>query len=242
MNVHVISLFPEIFGGMLATGMIRRARERDLLSVSLHQLRDYATGKHLQVDDTPYGGGQGMVLKCEPLVAAIEHVCSQEQPYRILLSARGARFTHAVAERLAAHGNLLLVCGRYEGVDERVAAYIDEEITIGDYVLTGGEVAAMVVIDAVARFVPGVLGNEASAEDESFSAGLLEYPQYTRPAIFRDAPVPDVLMSGDHGAVAVWRRQQSLRITFERRPELLATARLDDADRTFLRGLGWHDG
>lgn len=241
MRIHVATLFPEIFAGPLAAGMIRRARERGLLAVSLHQIRDYAGGKHLQVDDTPYGGGQGMLLKPDPVVAAIEHVCTQESPYRILLSARGTRLSPGVAKRLASNASLLLVCGRYEGVDERVTAYIDEEISIGDYVLTGGELAALVVLDAVARFVPGVLGNEASAEDESFSLGLLEYPHYTRPNEFRGVAVPAVLTSGDHAAIARWRREQSLRLTFERRPDLLATAPLDDADRAYLRGLGWEE-
>lgn len=241
MQVHVITLFPEIFAGPLGAGMIRRARERNLLSVSLHQLRDYATGRHLQVDDTPYGGGQGMLLKPEPLVAAIQHICSQEQPYRILLSARGTPFSQDVARRLATQPSLLFVCGRYEGVDERVTAYVDEEISIGDYVLTGGEVPALVIIDAVARLVPGVLGNEASAADESFTAGLLEYPQFTRPPEFAGQGVPPVLISGDHGAVARWRREQSLRLTLERRPDLLATAHLEPSDRAFLRALGWQE-
>ena len=242
MQVHVITLFPEIFAGPLSAGMIHRARERGLLSVSLHQLRDYAIGRHLQVDDTPYGGGQGMLLKPEPLVAAIDHVCAQEQPHRILLSARGTPFTQAVARRLASNPSLLLVCGRYEGVDERVTTSIDEELSIGDFVLTGGELAAAVVIDAVARLLPGVLGNEASAADESFTTGVLEYPQFTRPPEFAGQAVPPVLLSGDHAAIERWRRQQSLQATLARRPDLLATAPLDDADRTFLRGLGWRDG
>jgi tRNA (guanine37-N1)-methyltransferase len=238
-QVHVITLFPEIFAGPLAASMLGRARDRGLLTVSLHQLRDYATGRHLQVDDAPYGGGSGMVLKPEPVVAAIEHVCAQEQPYRILLGAGGTRFTQAVAERLAEKPSLLLVCGRYEGVDDRVRPLIDEELSIGDYVLTGGELAALVVIDAVARLRPGVLGNDASSADESFTTGLLEYPQYTRPPEFRGVSVPPVLISGDHGAVARWRREQSLRLTFARRPDLLASAPLDPADRAFLRALGW---
>ncbi len=239
MRIHVVTLFPEIFAGPLSAGMLKRARDRHLLDVSLHQLRDYAGGKHLQVDDTPYGGGQGMVLKPEPLVAAIEHVCAQESPRRILLSARGAPFTAAAARRLSAQTSLLLVCGRYEGVDERVASSVDEELSIGDVVLTGGELAALVVIDAVARYLPGVLGNEASAADESYSDGLLEYPHYTRPPEFRGVAVPDVLLSGDHGAIARWRREQALETTLRRRPDLLRTAPLTDADRAHLRRLGW---
>ena len=242
MHIHILTLFPETFGSPLAAGILHRARQRGLLEVSLHQLRDYAGGRHLQVDDTPYGGGHGMVLKPEPLVTAIEHVAAVGRPRRILLTPQGAPFTQARATALAAEPALLLVCGRYEGVDERVRAVVDEELTVGDYVLSGGEPAALVVLDAVARLVPGVLGNEASSQDESHSAGLLEYPQYTRPPEFRGARIPDVLLSGDHAAIARWRREESLRRTFERRCDLLAHAPLDDADRTFLRSLGWSDG
>jgi tRNA (guanine37-N1)-methyltransferase len=210
-----------------------------VLRVSLHQLRDYAEGRHLQVDDVPYGGGPGMVMKPEPLVAAIEHVAAVERPHRVLLAARGERFDQRRAAALAGETSLLLVCGRYEGVDERVRAHVDEELSIGDYVLSGGELAALVILDAIARLLPGVLGNEASAPDDSFVTGLLEHPQFTRPWTFEGAAVPDVLASGDHAAVRRWRREEALRITFERRPDLLATAPLDDADRSFLRTLGW---
>jgi tRNA (guanine37-N1)-methyltransferase len=183
-----------------------------------------------------------MVMKPEPLVAAIEHAAAVDAPRRILLSAAGGPFSQAHARALAAERALLLVCGRYEGVDERVKAYVDEELSIGDYVLTGGEAAALVLLDAVGRLLPGVLGNDASAGDDSFTTGLLEYPQYTRPATFREARVPDVLLSGDHAAIARWRRQASLRMTWSRRPDLLAGAPLDDEDRAFLRSLGWRDG
>ena len=213
-----------------------------MLEVSLHQLRDYATGRHLQVDDVPYGGGQGMVMKPEPLVAAIEHVAGTEHPRRILLAARGARFDQERAAALAREPGLLLVCGRYEGVDDRVSGWVDEELSIGDFVLSGGELAALVVLDAVARLLPGVLGNAASAPDDSFATGLLEHPHYTRPWSFRGLPVPTVLGSGDHGAIARWRREHALRTTLERRPDLLRSARLDDADRAFLRALGWREG
>ncbi len=212
-----------------------------MLAVSLHQLRDYATGRHLQVDDVPYGGGQGMVMKVEPLVAAIEHVAAIERPRCILLAARGARFDQARAAALAREQSLLLICGRYEGVDERVRPWVDEELSIGDYVLSGGELAALVVLDAVARLLPGVLGNDASAGDDSFATGLLEHPHYTRPWTVRGVAVPDVLGSGDHGAIRRWRREQALRTTLERRPDLLRHAPLDDADRAFLRSLGWRD-
>ena len=211
------------------------------MEVWLHQLRDYAGGRHLQVDDVPYGGGQGMVMKPEPLVAAIEHAAGEDRPRRILLAARGARFDQARAASLARESSILLVCGRYEGVDERVAGWIDEELSIGDYVLSGGELAALVVLDAIARLLPGVLGNDASAPDDSFATGLLEHPQYTRPARFRGLGVPDVLGSGDHAAIRLWRRQEMLRTTLERRPDLLRTAPLDEADQAFLREIGWPD-
>ncbi len=191
------------------------------------------------MDDVPYGGGQGMVMKPDPLVAAIEHVAAADRPRRILLAARGARFDQRRAETLARDPSLLLVCGRYEGVDERVRAYVDEEMSIGDYVLSGGELAALIVLDAIARLLPGVLGSAASAPDDSYASGLLEHPQYTRPWTFRGVAVPDVLGSGDHGAIRRWRREQALRTTLERRPDLLDVASLDDADRAFLRTLGW---
>ena len=241
MRVHVLTLFPEMFGSPLAAGVLRRARERGLLEISLHQLRDYAGGRHLQVDDTPYGGGQGMVMKPEPLVAAIEHIAAGDSPRRILLAPQGVVFNDARARALASEPSLLLICARYEGLDERVKAHVDEELSIGDYVLSGGELPALVVLDAVARLLPGVLGNEASPADDSFATGLLEHPQYTRPEDFRGTRVPEILLSGDHTAIARWRRDQSLRQTFERRPDLLITVPLDATDRAFLRKLGWRD-
>ena len=239
MRIHVLALFPEILGPALATGILGRARARGVVDVFLHQLRDYATDRHQQVDDTPYGGGQGMVMKPEPLVTAIEHVSEPDRPRRILLSPKGNLFTDARARALAAEPSVLLVCGRYEGVDERVLAAVDEELSIGDYVLSGGEVPALVVLDAVVRLLPGALGNAASPADDSHAAGLLEHPQYTRPEEFRGARVPDVLLSGDHGAIARWRRREALRTTLARRPDLLPHAGLDDEDRAFLRALGW---
>lgn len=231
-----------MLGAALAGGILHRARTRGLVEIALHQLRDYAGGRHLQVDDTPYGGGQGMVMMPEPLVAAIEHVAAADRPRRVLLSASGPRFDQARAGAFAALPSLLLVCGRYEGIDERVRTFVDEELSIGDFVLSGGEPAAVAVIDAVVRLLPGALGNAASPRDDSFATGLLEHPQYTRPAEFRGLGVPDVLLSGDHAAVARWRRQQSLRRTLALRPDLLRTAPLDDDDRRFLRTLGWRDG
>ena len=242
MRIHVITLFPELFGAPLAAGVLGRAHSRGVVEIFLHQLRDYAGGRHLQVDDTPYGGGQGMVMKPEPLVAALEHVCAPEAPHRILLSPRGIPFTQRRAEALAREPALCLVCGRYEGVDERVGAYVDEELSIGDFVLSGGELAALVVIDTVVRLLDGALGNATSAADESHTVGLLEHPQFTRPEGFRGVRPPAVLLSGDHGAITRWRREESLRVTFARRPDLLVNAPLTQADRTFLRTLGWRDG
>ena len=242
MRLHVLALFPEMLASPLAAGVLRRARERGVVEIFLHQLRDYASGRHLQVDDAPYGGGAGMVIAPEPLVAAIEHVAAADRPRRILLSARGVPFDDARARTLAREPALLLVCPRYEGVDERVAAYVDEELSIGDYVLTGGELAALVVMDAVVRLLPGAVGNESSPDQESYAEGLLEHPQYTRPEEFRGARVPEVLLGGDHAAIARWRRDEALRATLARRPDLLARAPLSDEDRTFLRGLGWRDG
>jgi tRNA (guanine37-N1)-methyltransferase len=239
MRIHVISIFPDMFGSPIAAGIIGRARQRGLVDIHLHQLRDYAHGKHLQADDTPYGGGQGMVMLAEPVVNAIEHVAAADRPRRILLSPRGIPFTDGKARALAREQALLLVCARYEGIDERVATHVDEELSIGDYVLSGGELAALIIIDAVVRLLPGAVGNEASAREESFAAGLLEHAQYTRPEEFRGARVPDVLLGGDHGAIARWRREDALRTTLARRPDLLADAALSDDDRAFLRRLGW---
>jgi tRNA (guanine37-N1)-methyltransferase len=183
-----------------------------------------------------------MVMMADPLVAAIEHVAAVDRPRRILLSPRGAVFDHARARALAREQSLLLVCARYEGVDERVGGWVDEELSIGDYVLSGGELAALVVIDTVVRLLPGAVGNEASPREDSFADGLLEHPQFTRPEDFRGARVPDALLGGDHGAIARWRRRESLRVTLARRPELLARSALTDDDRAFLRELGWRDG
>jgi tRNA (guanine37-N1)-methyltransferase len=196
---------------------------RGAIDIRLHQLRDYTTDRHHTVDDTPYGGGRGMVMKIEPLVAALEAI-SPPEARRILLTARGSRFTQATAHRLAGARSLVLVCGRYEGVDERIARYVDEQLCIGDYVLSGGEAAAAVIVDAVVRLVPGVIGNEGSLHEESFSEGLLEYPQYTRPEVFRGDRVPEVLLSGNHPEIKRWRREAAIATTAERRPDLLAGA------------------
>jgi tRNA (guanine37-N1)-methyltransferase len=218
--------------------MLKKGQERGALRFSFVDVRAFAADKHRVTDDAPYGGGQGMVMKPEPLTAAIEATgTGAQRPHRLLLCPQGPLLSEGRARALAAHDALTLICGRYEGIDERVRAYVDEEVSIGDYVVSGGEIAAIVVIDAVARLVPGVLGCAQSAEDESFRTHLLEYPQYTRPPEFRGARVPDVLLSGDHRAIARWRREAALRRTYERRPDLLQRAELTDEDRRFLAEL-----
>ncbi len=235
MHFHVVTLFPALFASVVETTMLKKGQERGALAFTFHDIRTFATDRHRVTDDTPYGGGQGMVMKPEPLVAAIEATGDgTDRPHRVLLTPQGAILDTARARALAARPALALVCGRYEGVDERVRAHVDEELSIGDYIVSGGEIAAIVVIDAVARLVPGVLGCAESAEDESFRDGLLEYPQYTRPPEFRGARIPDVLLSGDHGAIARWRRRESLRRTLAQRPDLLDRATLTDEDRRIL--------
>jgi tRNA (guanine37-N1)-methyltransferase len=234
MRIDVFSIFPGYFDGALDASLLGRARAAGLLDVRVHDPRDHASDVHHAVDDTPYGGGAGMVMMPEPLFASVE----ANDPPRplLLLSAGGRRFDQTLARELAASPGFSLLCGRYEGVDQRVADLLcDDELSVGDYVLAGGEAAALVVIDAVARLVPGVMGNEGSGAEESFADGLLEYPQYTRPAEFRGHAVPEVLRSGDHARVARWRRAQVLRRTMERRPDLLGDGALSDADRAVLR-------
>ena len=238
MRFHILTLFPELFTSVLSATMLQKAQERGAVQFALINIRDFATDKHRVADDTPYGGGHGMVMKPAPIVAALESLgTGAERPRRILLSPQGRVFTQAEAQALAQVSEIALLCGRYEGVDDRVRAFVDDELSIGDVVLSGGEVAALVVIDAVSRLIPGALGCESSAAVESFSDGLLEYPHYTRPPEFRGVRVPDVLLSGDHGAIARWRRQEALRRTHERRPDLLVHAALSDEDRAFLSTL-----
>jgi len=233
---EVLTLFPRMVRGPLEESIVGKAIERGLLRARVRDIRDYATDKHRTTDDTPYGGGAGMVMKPEPVVAAIEaaRAAMGGQARVILLDPQGRPFTQAVARELYEVGRLILVCGRYEGFDERIRAFVDDEISLGDFVLTGGELAALCVVDATARLVPGVLGNEASAGAESFEEGLLEYPQYTRPPEFRGMKVPEVLLSGDHARIARWRRQQALLRTRERRPDLFARLELDEEDRALL--------
>jgi tRNA (guanine37-N1)-methyltransferase len=219
-RIDVITIFPELFEVPLRTSLLGKAVDSGLLEVRVHDLRAKGLGKHHNVDDEPYGGGPGMVMRPEPIFEMVDEVRSGDERI-VLMSPRGRRLDHDMVERLAGIGHLVLICGRFEGVDERVAEHLaDEEISIGDYVLAGGELAALVVIETVSRMVPGVLGNVASLEDESHSAKELEYPQYTRPAEYRGHKVPEVLLSGDHGRIARWRRSEAERATRERRPDL----------------------
>jgi tRNA (guanine37-N1)-methyltransferase len=221
MKVDVLTLFPEMFKGPLDVSMVQRAREAGQLELRITDLRDYTHDRHKTVDDRPFGGGPGMVLKCEPIFEAVENLAS-EPTHVILMTPAGRLFNQALARQLADKEHLLLICGSYEGVDERVReALVDEEISIGDYVLTNGGLPAMVVIEAVTRLLPGVLGDEQSACDESFSDGLLEYPHYTRPAEFRGMKVPEILLSGHHAEIEKWRAEQARKRTAERRPDLL---------------------
>jgi len=237
MRIDIFTLFPGMFEGPFRESIIKRAIEAGLLTIVIHNIRDWATDKHRITDDYPYGGGAGMVMKPEPIFAAVESVLAQshqEHPPIILLTPQGRLFTQAVARELAHHPWLILICGHYEGVDERVREHlVTDEISIGDYVLTGGELPAMVVVDAVARLVPGVLDPESIAE-ESHSSNLLEYPQYTRPPEFRGWRVPEVLLSGDHGAIARWRRREAIRRTACRRPDLLARVSLTPEEKAFV--------
>jgi tRNA (guanine37-N1)-methyltransferase len=239
MRIDVITLFPELFEPVMNSSMMGIARDRGVLEFAAHDLRCWALpGVHRQVDDSPYGGGCGMVLRPEPMFDAVETVLALDdrKPLVVLMSPQGQPFTQATAERLAGLDRLLLLCGRYEGFDERIRTLVDLELSIGDYVLTGGELPAMVVADAVTRLLPGVLGGETSAEDESFTTGLLEYPQYTRPADFRGMAVPEVLRSGDHARIAAWKREQALRRTAKRRPDMLAAMwdELTDKERALV--------
>jgi tRNA (guanine37-N1)-methyltransferase len=238
MRIDILTLFPQMFDGLLNCSIIARARERGLVDIRLHDIRAHTHDKHHVVDDYPYGGGAGMVLKPEPIFEAVEAIKVElglSTVPIILLSPQGRLFNQTVARDLAGYEHLILICGHYEGVDERVAEHLaTDEISIGDYLLSGGEIAAMAVTDCIVRLLPGVLGSEASLAEESHVGGLLEYPQYTRPETFRGWAVPSVLLSGDHGDVARWRRQQSLLRTARRRPDLLEKAVLSTEDKKLL--------
>lgn len=235
MLVEAISVIPEVFDPYLNASIMGRARAAGIFAFEAHDLRTWTHDRHRTVDDAPFGGGQGMLMKPEPLFEAVEALAAQgPKPHVVFFSPCGTPFTQEVAERLAGEERLLFVCGRYEGMDERVYTLADEVISLGDYVLTGGELAALAVTDAVVRLLPGALGDAMSAKDESFSAGLLEYAQYTRPADFRGMRVPDVLLSGDHGAVDAWRRRSALERTAQLRPDLLADAQLSASEQAYV--------
>jgi tRNA (guanine37-N1)-methyltransferase len=244
MRFDIVTIFPAMVEQAAATGIVGRAIERGTLQLKVHDLRDHTTDRHRVVDDVAYGGGPGMVLKPEPLFRALDAIAAAgaEKPFVLLTSPQGTTLTQAVAERLSRQPHLVVLCGRYEGVDERVRTRVDEEVSIGDYVLSGGELAALVVIDAVARLVPGVVGDEQSVAEDSFSRGLLDYPHYTRPADMAGGggerlKVPDVLLSGNHAEIRRWRKREALARTLARRPELLNTAALDDEELKWLREL-----
>ena len=248
MRIDILTLFPQMFESPFSVGIFKRAVDQGLVRLEVHNMRDYAHDKHLTVDDYPYGGGAGMVLKPEPIFEAVEAVKSNialKQEVSgvsvILLSPRGRLFSQQIAQELSKYSNIILICGRYEGVDERVCEYlVTDEISIGDYVLSGGELAAMVMVDAVVRLFPGVVGSEDSLMDESHTSGLLEYPQYTRPAEFRGWSVPEVLLSGNHAQIAKWRREQALVRTSKRRPDLLERASLSSEERQLVAKLRNH--
>jgi tRNA (guanine37-N1)-methyltransferase len=237
MKFDIVTIFPRMVEAGLAEGVVSRGVERGLLDVAVHDLREFTTDRHRSVDDVPYGGGPGMVMKPEPLARAVEDIRAARGTPRavVLLSPQGRRFTQAEAARFAGLGHVVLLCGRYEGMDERVRELVaTEELSIGDYVLSGGELAALIVVDAVSRLVPGVVGDEQSVEADSFTRGLLDYPHYTRPAEFAGLKVPDVLLSGHHAQVRRWRKKAALARTLERRPELLEQAALDAEERELL--------
>jgi len=240
MKFDIVTIFPQMVKSALAEGVVGRAIGRGVVNLAIHDLRDFTTDRHKVVDDMPFGGGPGMVMKPEPFFAAVESIARERgRPEAVVLTTPdGTRFSHREAERLSKLSHVVVLCGRYEGVDDRVRQHLaTEELSIGDYVLSGGELPALVIVDAIARLVPEVVGDEESVARDSFARGLLDYPQFTRPATFRQYEVPPVLVSGNHGAIARWRRREALARTLERRPELLETAALDDEDRMLLNEL-----
>jgi tRNA (guanine37-N1)-methyltransferase len=241
MRFDVFTLLPEVFTPYLQASMLDKAASRGLIEVQLHNIRDYSHDRHHTTDDTPYGGGGGMVMKPEPLFEAVESVLGTPPACPvIMLTPQGRVFNQKIAAQLAAQPRIALICGRYEGIDERIRqGLVTDQISIGDYVLTGGELPALILIDALSRLLPGVLGDPDGATDDSHASGLLEYPHYTRPPEFRGQTVPEVLLSGDHGKIARWRREQALLRTLEQRPDLLPNAPLTAADKKFLKSLGY---
>lgn len=238
MKIDILTLFPEMFETFFTTSIIGRAQHEERVSLRAVNFRDYSKNKHHKVDDYPYGGGQGMLLTPEPIFDAVADISKETKPRIILLCPQGERFTQKKAEELASDEHLVFICGHYEGFDERIRQHlVTDELSLGDFVLTGGETAAMVMIDAVVRLLPGALPKASSHEDDSFSSGLLEFPQYTRPEDFRDMKVPDVLLSGNHAKIAEWRRTESLKRTLERCPDLLETADLSEQDLKVLERL-----
>ncbi len=239
----VLSIFPEMFFSPLNFSLLKKAQEKSLINICLHDIRNWTIDKHKMTDDAPYGGGCGMVMKVEPVERAIAEIKGRQSDSRvILMTPQGETFNQRIAEDLASEKNIIIICGRYEGVDERIRTHlVDREISIGDFVLTGGELSALVLIDAVSRLVPGVLGNAESSSSESFSNGLLEYPQYTRPADYKGFRVPEVLVSGNHAQIELWRKRESLRRTYKRRPDLLEKAELSAEDKKELEQIKSED-
>ncbi|MEY9976020.1 tRNA (guanine37-N1)-methyltransferase [Lysinibacillus sp. RC79] len=238
MNIHVLSLFPDMFTGVFGASILKKAQEKDAVKLEVTDIREYSGNKHNQVDDYPYGGGAGMVLKPEPMFSAVEAITEGKNPRIILMCPQGERFTQKKAEELAQEKELVFLCGHYEGYDERIRQHlVTDEISIGDFVLTGGELGAMTVIDSVVRLLPGVLGQADSHIQDSFSTGLLEHPHYTRPAEFRGMKVPDVLLSGNHAKIEQWRAEESLKRTFERRPDLFENYPLTDKQKMYVEKL-----
>lgn len=237
MIFDVLTLFPTIIHAYTGESIIKRAIEKEIITVNVYNIRDYTKDKHRQVDDYPYGGGSGMILKIEPLYNAITEINrDSKERHTILFSPEGRLFTQKVAEEFSnIYDHLLLICGRYEGIDERIKHFIDEEISVGDYILTGGELPALVIIDAITRLLPGVLGDENSSREESFTTGLLEYPQYTRPVEFKGMNVPEILLSGNHKLIKRWKRKEALRRTLKNRPDLLKKIELSEEDRELLK-------
>lgn len=239
MLIETLSTFPEMYDSVMGSSIMHRAQDKGILQFKAHNLRNWTHDRHCTTDDEPYGGGCGLVMKCEPIFEAYDELAAGPagKPFTIFLAPTGVPFTDAIANELSTKEHLLFICGHYEGIDERAYSLADMTLSLGDYVLTSGELASMVVIDAAVRKIPGVLGADDGALDESFSDGLLEYPQYTRPAVFRDMEVPEVLRSGNHAAIAKWRKQASLERTLKCRPDLLEQAELSPADWEFLRSL-----